>query len=295
MINKNYFTMNDKKVLAPIRYFELDGRVNYANHLEVSIKVKIDEHFINSICDEFTDTSISFEKWFENVTTIPEYSKQLNYFTNLWIEKIFYENIEQHLSKYKMEKHAGNICFLLLCIKKIDTKRQLYKVQDEKLQMNSEFGRFLDFILKYRNTDKLVSEIEFTKSSVVETFKHGDFILKNLLKLIDERFDDDLIGWMKLHHKFRYVDEATDTKPSIRDFDAYFKRYIFTKLESISLPLIPSISKRSFLYNQILAEAGISDFEAFNIKPDHPKYKINRARVIDRTRKEINYKLRTKK
>lgn len=286
--------MKRKAVLAPIRYFELDERVNFKNHLEVSIKVEYDVSFMDVLCEEFKDSPISIYRWFENVTTITNYKEQLHYVSNLWIERKFYDQVVLHLSKYNLVQHTGTICLLLLCIKRIEKARMSYKEIDDQSQMQAEFGRFLNFLLKYRDEDKLVHGIELLKGSTVASFKYGDFILNNLLKIIDERFNDDLEGWILLHNKFRHSETLHETNLKIRDFDSYFKRYVFNKLEFIFKRKIPSINKRSLLYNQILAEAEISDYVVFDLKAGQARYKAERTHIIDKIRKDIGYKIRKK-
>jgi hypothetical protein len=279
--------MKTKKLPALIVYYELDKRVNINNYLEVAINITYDKDTIHKAFDELSKLPLNIRRGFENVPSMPNYEKWLPYVSNIWIEREFYNKVEQHLTKVKMDNLTGTVCILLLIFKNIHIFEEQVHTNDSKIAMHEEFGRFLNFILKYRTESKLVATIELVKGFPIATFKHGDFIMQNLLKLIDERYENDLMGWFELHHKFRFREMELTNEGNPKDFHTYFTRFMLTKLEGMFHMRIKSQSKRCLLYNQLLSSVQINGYTEFTAEKHHDKYKEHRAKIIDRIRDKL--------
>ncbi len=278
--------MNDEKVLAPIRYFELDPRVNYHNFSEVAVEVVLDTDFVNTLVVEFEESPISISRLFENVKSIPDYERHLMYVRGFWVFKDLHDRVSHYLDEVGQSRYIGHTCLLLLVFRRIQEMNTAIS-NTEIREKEVEFGRFLKFLLRYRIPGKYVSEIEFRKGSTLQSFKHGDFILKRLLELIDEVFKDDLLGWMEFYGKYHSVDVGAVDSNTQTDYTNKQVRYMLIWLEAIFKQAVQSQSRRCLLYNQLFATAEILDFKEFKLRPHHENYKVERAKIIDRLRDRL--------
>ncbi|MBK7387668.1 MAG: hypothetical protein IPI23_00965 [Bacteroidetes bacterium] len=273
-----------------IHYYELDyPRVDISNYIDTAYRAAYDLDIINFI-ESFL--SYSESEIFDYNTEDPEDVKKLEYYSTLWIDKVFYSKIESIIDLYKIPHKPGTICLILLILKKYDKwlkyklklKKKIHDLTPDE-HRKFELGRFLHTLLDEVRYGLKIKSIELNVNSKKIKYNHGDYILKHIAKCVRTYYNNDKGN--------KLFEDLTFPNPDFKLFkneteEPFNFRKQEEKLRNFSISVISYLissanttENKSFIINQLLGVNNILDYQ----------YHIHNRRERDNKKPQIIEKI----
>ncbi|MBK7967097.1 MAG: hypothetical protein IPK10_18710 [Bacteroidetes bacterium] len=182
-------------------------------------------------------------------------AEKLNYYTNTWVEKRLYSEIQTLLKEVELNLCADTLCMIVTCIRhdarRIKSINEWLNNTDEDFEFLKLYKALWDIV----NNDEPATSISINscKRILVKT-QHAKCSVKRIL--------DALESSCKFNLRMEYEKKAEqyihyDWKPyEIKNYYQNFRKHVVKKLDALLFIQIEHQPLRYFFIDQILAIAG---------------------------------------
>lgn len=278
-----------KKVLPKkIKYFELDDRVDVENYKSVAVKTKYDKEYIASQIKSYHEILPGLVKEVDDVSDLDK--SEVEYYSNLWIEKDFYSYINDKIEESGVDIQTGSLCLYLLILKHLD---RFFKRLIPGLPSNASgyLSYFICELLEpyFFDTSTNIAVCYKDKGHYVP-LPHQSYILKRMTDAIlsqaireEEEGNNELakILWLEIEPIIPNKKGITkDTLSNLRRTAIYELNRIF---ESSKL----KTGKKMIMINDLLAHINFMDYLPVRKTSFGKIVKTDQENVIDKIEAQI--------